>query len=155
MDSATIIRGAREAAGLSQADLALAVGTSQPAISRYEQGRTKPSRQALGRILNACKAGRRRPGELLLDNRDKVLEVLRKYGATQVLVFGSVARGEDDEGSDIDLIVDRFDEDAYEGLDPKAKYELEDLLGTKVDVGEARYLRKPVLREAIKDACAL
>jgi predicted nucleotidyltransferase len=109
----------------------------------------------LGRILNACKAGRRRPGELLLDNRDKVLEVLRKYGATQVLVFGSVARGEDDEGSDIDLIVDRFDEDAYEGLDPKAKYELEDLLGTKVDVGEARYLRKPVLREAIKDACAL
>ena len=72
-----------------------------------------------------------------------------------MIVFGSVARGEDDNDSDIDLLVDKFDEDAYAMLEPKAKWELEELLGVKVDVGEARYLRKAVLADAIQDACAL
>lgn len=95
---------------------------------------------------------RRRPRDLLLAHRDEVIAVLEKYGATQVLVFGSVARGEDDEESDIDLIVDKFDEGSYEWATPKAKWELEDLLGYQVDVGEVRHMKKRVLAEAIKDA---
>ena len=150
-----IIRNAREAAGLTQAELARAVGTSQPAISRYEQGKNLPSRRAMERVMNACSKKRQRPRDVLLEHREQVIDILRKYGAQKVVVFGSVARGEDDESSDIDLLVDRFDEDAYEWLQPKAEAELESLLGVKVDVGEARYLRKAVLAEAIKDACAL
>jgi len=35
--------------------------------------------------------------------RGKILEIARKYGATSIRVFGSVARNEDDERSDVDF----------------------------------------------------
>jgi hypothetical protein len=148
---ADTIRNARRAAGLSQAELAKAVGTSQPAISRYEQGRAVPSRNTVERIVGFCARQRRRPREVLVDHRREVIDVLKKYGASKVLVFGSVARGEDDEGSDVDLLVDHFDKGAYTWGVPKAQKELEALLGVKVDVGEVQHLRPRVLAEAMRD----
>jgi predicted nucleotidyltransferase/DNA-binding XRE family transcriptional regulator len=153
--AATVVRQTREAAGLTQVELARATGTTQAMISRYENGKTTPSKRAMARILGACSAGRPRPHEVLLAHRSEVIEVLRKYGADQVLVFGSVARGEDDETSDIDLLVDHFDEDAYSWGQPKAQDDLEKLLGVKVDVGELDNMRRPVLIEALKEARAL
>ena len=47
-----------------------------------------------------------RPSELLAAHRDEVLALLRHYGASNVRVFGSVARGEDDLDSDVDLLAD-------------------------------------------------
>lgn len=94
---------------------------------------------------------RQRPRDVLLAHRDEVIAILEKYGATKVLVFGSVARGEDDADSDIDLLVDKFDEGAYEWATPTAKWELEDLLGLKVDIGEVPDLKKRVLADVIKD----
>jgi len=44
--------------------------------------------------------------DLVRENRDQVLSIAERYGATNVRLFGSVARGEDDDQSDIDLIVD-------------------------------------------------
>lgn len=44
--------------------------------------------------------------ELLQVKREEILKVCAKYGARNVRVLGSVARGEADEQSDIDLIVD-------------------------------------------------
>jgi len=38
--------------------------------------------------------------------RDKVLPLLAPYGVRRLAVFGSVARGEDHPGSDVDLLVD-------------------------------------------------
>jgi predicted nucleotidyltransferase len=46
-----------------------------------------------------------RPSEALALNRDKVLEIIARYPVTNPRVFGSVARGEDVEGSDIDILV--------------------------------------------------
>ena len=43
---------------------------------------------------------------LLKAKRDEILQVCAKYGARNVRVFGSVARGEADEQSDIDLLVE-------------------------------------------------
>jgi len=47
-----------------------------------------------------------RPSEALVLNREKALRAAAACGATNVRVFGSVVRGEDREGSDVDLLVD-------------------------------------------------
>ena len=43
---------------------------------------------------------------LLVSRREDILRLASKYGARNVRVFGSVARGEADEASDIDFLVD-------------------------------------------------
>jgi transcriptional regulator with XRE-family HTH domain len=49
-----LIREARQYAGLSQAELAEAVGTKQSVISRWERGRETPRADTLARLLRAC-----------------------------------------------------------------------------------------------------
>lgn len=49
-----LIREARHRAGISQAELARRVGTSQPAIARYERARAMPDLATLHRIVEAC-----------------------------------------------------------------------------------------------------
>jgi len=44
--------------------------------------------------------------ELLREKRSEILSICAKHGAKNVRVFGSVARGEADEQSDIDFLVD-------------------------------------------------
>lgn len=56
MDTASVVRAARERAGLTQAALAERVGTSQATISAYEKGRKQPSISTLDRLLAACGA---------------------------------------------------------------------------------------------------
>jgi hypothetical protein len=90
--------------------------------------------------------------ERLRGQRAQILEVCAKHGARNVRVFGSAARGEADEVSDIDLLVEMepgrslFD---LGGL----QYELEQLLGCPVDLVTQRGLkariRDRVLREAM------
>ena len=48
---------------------------------------------------------RKRPSELLNAHRDEVIEIAARHGGSNILVFGSVARGDDTPDSDIDLIV--------------------------------------------------
>jgi len=90
--------------------------------------------------------------ELLKAKREEILRVCAKYGAYNVRVFGSVARGEPDEQSDIDLIVDF--EPGRSLLDHAGLWlELQELLGVKVDVVSSRgikpRIRERVLREGI------
>ena len=90
--------------------------------------------------------------DALKRHRSEVLCLAAQYGATDVRVFGSVARGEADETSDIDFLVRMnpgrsvFD---IGGL----LMDLQDLLGRRVDVVTERGLRprmrERVLREAI------
>jgi transcriptional regulator with XRE-family HTH domain len=49
-----VIREARHRAGLTQAELAKRIGTSQPAIARYERARSMPDLPTLHRIVEAC-----------------------------------------------------------------------------------------------------
>jgi predicted nucleotidyltransferase len=90
--------------------------------------------------------------DLLKAKREEILRVCAKYGARNVRVFGSLARSEADEQSDIDLLVELepgrslFD---LGGL----QYDLERLLGCRADVVTERGLkpriRERVLREAL------
>lgn len=90
--------------------------------------------------------------QLLKEKREEILKIAAKHGARNVRVFGSVARGEADEQSDIDLVVEF--EPGRSLLDHAALWlELQELLGCKVDVVSERGLkpriREKVLREAV------
>jgi uncharacterized protein len=89
--------------------------------------------------------------QLLKDKRDAILRIAAKRGAYNVRVFGSAARGEAGEGSDIDLLVEF--EPSRSLLDHAALVlDLEQLLGCKVDVvtekGLYWLLRRRILKEA-------
>jgi predicted nucleotidyltransferase len=87
------------------------------------------------------------PETILKARRDQILNLCAKYGASNVRVFGSVARGEADESSDIDLVVDFDPERSL--LDHAALWlELQELVGVKVDVVSSRGL-KPRIRERV------
>lgn len=50
---------------------------------------------------------------MLIAYREQVIEFLRRSGATKVIFLGFLARGDHNETSDNDLIVDRLDDDTY------------------------------------------
>jgi predicted nucleotidyltransferase len=89
--------------------------------------------------------------ELRQQKRDEILRVAARYGAYNVRIFGSVARGEAGPDSDIDFLVDMEpDRSLFDvgGL----LMELQDLLGQKVQVvtenGLHWYIHDQVLTEA-------
>ena len=90
--------------------------------------------------------------ELLKEKREEILNIAAQHGARNVRVFGSVARGEATENSDVDFLID-----LGENLSPWFPVGLiqdwESLLGRKVDVVTAKsvhyFLRDRILKEAI------
>lgn len=87
----------------------------------------------------------------LRENREAVLKTAALHGARNVRVFGSIARGEADDESDLDLLVEM--EPGRSLLDRAALgLKLEELLGCRVDVANDRgmkpRIRERVLREA-------
>jgi predicted nucleotidyltransferase len=65
--------------------------------------------------------------------RERVTPILRRLGVRRASVFGSLARGEGDEESDVDLLVEL--EPGRSLLDlAELKVELEEVLGRMVDV---------------------
>ena len=89
-------------------------------------------------------------------HRDAILRLAEQYGASNVRVFGSVARGEATPESDVDLLVSfRNGASLYElsGL----WQALQDLLGRRVDLAtdDPHPRRERFLRRALKDAITL
>ena len=92
--------------------------------------------------------------ELLQSNREEILRIAARYGAYNVRIFGSVARGEADEQSDIDLLVNM--EPGRSLLDLCGLLiDLEELLGRKVDVVTEKGLRDRIRERVLKEAVAL
>jgi len=90
--------------------------------------------------------------DLLQKKRDEILRIAAKHGARNVRVFGSIVRGEADEESDIDLLVEMEPDRSL--LDHAALWlELQETLGRKVDVVSDRgikpRIRDRILREAV------
>ena len=78
-----------------------------------------------------------RPSEALAKHRDEVLAIIARYPVANPLVFGSVARGEDIEGSDIDILVERAGPMTFIEL-ARLEGELEAVLGVPVGVHTPR-----------------
>ncbi len=92
--------------------------------------------------------------ELLQSKRDDILRIASHYGAYNVRIFGSVARGEADEQSDIDFLVNM--EQGRSLLDLCGLLiDLEDLLGCKVDVVTEKGLRERIRERVLEEAVAL
>ena len=91
---------------------------------------------------------------LLKQKREKVLETAARYGASNVRVFGSVARGEANASSDIDLLVNMEPGRSLMDLGGLL-VELQELLGTEVDVVTEKGLRPRIREQVLKDAVPL
>ena len=92
--------------------------------------------------------------ELLQEKREDILRIAAKRGAYNVRVFGSVARGEADSKSDIDILVDMEPGRSLFDLGGLLM-DLQDLLGHNVDVVTERGLRERIRERVLKEAIAL
>lgn len=173
---AELLAEARRSAGLSQAQLAAAAGTSQPAINDYERGRKIPSIPTLERILRACgrqlslsavpleQATPRRPSSVraqlgprareLRRHRRELIEAARAHGARNLRVFGSVARGEDTPDSDIDLLVDLAPGRTLLDL-AGLREDASEILKAPVDVAIEAILKPRAREHALREAVPL
>jgi len=87
----------------------------------------------------------------LHEMRDAIYQAAAASGARDVRVFGSVARGEERESSDIDFLVTL--ESGRTLLDiTRLEARLEELLGRHVDVVTEASLREPVRSTALREA---
>lgn len=92
--------------------------------------------------------------EIVNSRREEILEIARSYGASNVRLFGSVARGDADEASDIDLLVDF--EAGRTLLDLAALVDaLEAVTGCHVDIATERGLRPRIRDAVVSEAIAL
>lgn len=166
MDAALLIRDARRRAGISQARLAAAAGTSQPAVAAYESGQRSPSVRTLDKLIRAAGSTldvRLRPAKpargSLLQTARKHQAAIRDAGARRgihnVRVFGSAARGEDTMESDLDLLVD-FDSERH-GVLPLAGFinDVQQIIGRPVDATTMLLLRDDVRQQATREAVPL
>jgi predicted nucleotidyltransferase len=90
--------------------------------------------------------------ELVAQKREEILALAKKHSVTDVRIFGSAARGDDGEDSDVDVLVRRLPETAaFAVIDLNA--DLEELLGCDVDlVVEQKDMRPHFLAEIRRDA---
>lgn len=87
---------------MTQRELAARAGVPQPNISAYEVGRRAPSAETARRLDRAL----RTPSIVRVRaSRERLLAAAARRGLDNVRVFGSVARGDAGEDSDIDLVV--------------------------------------------------
>ena len=166
----SLLRDARTRANLSQTDVARRANVAQSVVSAYESGRREPAFSTLTRLIAAT--GHRLEVELkaqdgaspglpdtplgrrLRQRRKKVLATTARYGASNVRVFGSVARGEDTPESDIDILVALSPRSGLVALG-RLERELRQILGVPVDVVPEDSLRPKVRIEADSEAIPL
>ena len=90
--------------------------------------------------------------QTLRERRDPILRLAERYRASDMRVFGSVARGDNSEASDVDLLIKTNPGCSLFDLGGMLE-DLQDLLGSRVDLvtedGLKPRLRDRVLREAV------
>jgi predicted nucleotidyltransferase len=143
-------------------------------LARYERGVTLPTVPTLERLLLACgerleirssrsslaapltsirgQIGAR--AKTLRRHRRQLLEAARSHGVARVHVFGSTARGEEEPGSDVDLLVELAAGKTL--LDLVAfQRDAESILGLPVDVATADMLKDRIRATVLKEALPL
>jgi uncharacterized protein len=165
-----LVREARRRAGMTQSQLARRAGITQSVVSAYESGRREPSLPTLlgliaatGHVLEgalvaadpASPAPLSGPvGRRVVRHRSRVKAIAASYGAGHVRVFGSVARGTERAGSDVDLLLDVPEDMGLFALG-RLRRDLETLLRARVDLVPAAGLKSETRREVEADLVAL
>lgn len=92
--------------------------------------------------------------EIIKAYREEILRIAAQYGAYNVRVFGSVARGEAKPDSDVDFLIELEPQRTL--LDQIALMQsLEELLGRKVDLTEPETLHECIKERVLKEAVLL
>jgi uncharacterized protein len=145
---------------MTQQQVAERAGLAQSVVSAYERGRREPSLPMLRRLIEATGATLtirvERPS--LLDRvrarKGDLLKAFGRFGAVDVRVFGSAARGDETATSDVDLLFH-----AEPALDlfavAELQLEVERILGLPVDVVPDDSVKPGVLPEVLRDAVPL
>ncbi len=90
----------------------------------------------------------------LRNRKEDILKLAYFFGVKDIRIFGSVARDEQDENSDIDLLVEmEKDKSLFDRLG--FKHELEQLLQQKVDVISVRAIRGRLKENILKESLPL
>jgi WD40 repeat protein/nucleoside phosphorylase/predicted nucleotidyltransferase len=92
--------------------------------------------------------------ELVQARREDILRTASRYGAYNVRIFGSVARGTADERSDLDLLVDMEPGRSLFDLGGLS-IDLEELLGCPVDVVTEQGLRDSIRSDVLQETVPL
>lgn len=128
---------------------------------RFSADRTSPLYAELASIAAKSltpapgRSSRRlRPSAALIAGRSAVKRVLVRHGLANPRVFGSVARGDDTEASDLDLLVDARRGTSLLDL-VKAKHAIEDALGVPVDLVTLEDLPQSYRNAALAEAVPL
>ena len=93
--------------------------------------------------------------ELIQNKREAILAIAAKHGAYNVRIFGSVARGEDTEDSDIDFLIDYDSSKRSPWFPAGLMLDLETLLQCKVDVATIDMLKERIRERVLKEAVKL
>jgi uncharacterized protein len=93
--------------------------------------------------------------EVLQEKREEIISIAAKHGAYNLRIFGSVARGEEREESDIDFLVD-YDLNKISSWFPSGLIiDLENFLNRKVDVLTIKCLHDLIKDKVLKEAIYL
>jgi uncharacterized protein len=167
--AAELLREARALSRLSQTELSRRAAVSQSVISAYESGHREPGLSTLCKLIEATGCRLRVSveasdapaglpdtprGRRLRQRRTALITAARESGATNVRVFGSVARGDDTDSSDIDMLIDL---PPGSGLFTLGALErrFSELLGAEVDLVPADGLKAGLRERILTEAVAL
>ncbi len=92
--------------------------------------------------------------QILQEKRQEILEIAAKHGAYNIRIFGSLARGEADEQSDLDILVELEEGRSLFDLGGLLM-DLESILVCKVDVVTVRGLKKRIRERVLREAVPL
>ncbi|MCW5938355.1 MAG: nucleotidyltransferase family protein [Fimbriimonadaceae bacterium] len=90
----------------------------------------------------------------LREKREAILKLAATYGATRIRLFGSFARGDADDASDVDFLVELESGRSLFDLGG-LQYELEQLIGRRVDVVTEKGLKPRIRDRVLEEAVAL
>ena len=92
--------------------------------------------------------------EVVQDKGEEILKIAAKHGACNLRVFGSVARGEANDKSDIDFLVD-LGENLSPWFPVRLIRDLENLLGRQVDIVTKKGLKERIKKRVLQEAISL
>lgn len=93
-----------------------------------------------------------KPSQILELHRNEIRRTILSYGATNPRVFGSVARGEDTEDSDLDVLVDPIEGKTSLVTLVRLKRALESSFGMKADILTPLSIHERYRHRVLKDA---